>query len=43
MLYPFSHSDYDGYLSRAENREPQQALGADPEQTLQSKIPVLSP
>lgn len=31
----------DGYLSRAENREPQQALGAESEQILQSKIPGL--
>jgi len=38
----FSWSDSDGYLSRAENTEPQQALGAEPEQTLQSKTPGLS-
>lgn len=34
-----SFSCCDGYLSRPENREPQQALGAEPEQVLQSKIP----
>lgn len=42
VLYSFSLSDCDGYLSRAENREPQQALGAEPEQTLQSETPGLS-
>lgn len=42
MLYSFSPSDCDGYLSRAENREPQQALGAEPEQTPQSKTPGLN-
>lgn len=43
MQYSFSWSDCDGYLSGAENRELQQALGAEPEQTLQSKTPGLSP